>query len=165
MNLRIENALTKGEWIEKLSAFLHDSSVPEQPSYDKLTKRFTLNIRRIGYEYRKEQRLLFKRIRKWRLPRVPTALIVAGVEEATFDGDFPDNSAGADELNEIALDTEKSSLEIVGMFGSVVLQLSQSSYIEVADTGEPDEKDTVHDIGGLIISVELIEEVVSHWTA
>ena len=50
------------------------------------------------------------------------------------------------------------------IFEETFLRPSQSSYIEVADTGEPDEEDAVHDIGGLIISSELIEEMASQRT-
>jgi len=165
MHFKIEKVLSKPDWVAKLSAFIHDAIVLGPVEYDPLARRVVLNIRRIGYEHRQEQKFIFGLVKKWRIPYVPATLVIQDVEEISSNSIQIEEPFDADGIYELALQSEASILEISTTHGNATLRISEISVIELTDVGEPDKSYAIHAFNNLIIKPELIDEIVNRKVA
>ncbi|NIR42573.1 MAG: hypothetical protein GWN99_01610 [Gemmatimonadetes bacterium] len=157
MEISVRDVLAKPEWVYKLSAFLHDAVALEAFSYDEASSTFSLPLYRISYEYRRHKRLLWL-INSWVMPKVPCVLSIRPVRIAKAP--FADEKS---RLNDQLLGFGVSgdgSIDLMFRYSSIVLKCVDTASMLLSDTGEPTWNMRTTDFGRLLLSEDLIGEVL-----
>jgi hypothetical protein len=157
MQISIRDIGANAQWLAKISAFLHDASVPDPASYDRSRQIFRLALRRIGYEFgEKHQRGFFT---TWRMPYVPAVLTVTPVVLLTPEEE-PTTGYDGDQLVDIEMPTPVD-LELTTREGAISLRCVGPTTLTVADTGPPEPRLAISDVGALILPPALIAEIIN----
>jgi len=157
MQITIRDAQHKPEWLAKVGAFLHDAPLQDDGHYDESTQTFRLSLQRVGWEFRVRRTLLLLTI--WRMPFVPAVLTVAPVVVLRpLERDHEWNPG--DQLKALGMATP-SELHLVTDPGTIVLGCVEPATLTVTDSGPPGTRLAVTDIGRIIISPALVDEIVN----
>ena len=156
MQISIGDIGTKPRWLAKIAAFLHDAAVPDPPSYDARSQTFRLAIRRIGYEFGVKSQEGF--VTTWRMPYVPAVLTVTPVALLTPEEEFV--GYAGDQLVDIEMPTPPD-LQFTTLEGAIDLRCVGSATLTVRDSGPPEARLAVSDVGALILPPALITEIIN----
>lgn len=157
MQISIRDIGTNAQWLAKISAFLHDASVPDPATYAASSQTLTLAISRIGYEFRVERQEGF--FTTWRMPYVPAVLTVTPVVLGTPEEDASTGYDG-DQLVDIEMPTPVD-VQLTTREGVIGLRCVGPATLTVIDTGPPDTRLSISHFGALILPPALIAEIIN----
>jgi hypothetical protein len=158
MHIRIRDVAGKEEWIAKMAAFLHDATVRDPPTYDESAQTFRFALARIGYEYRRKRSWLWF-FTAWGMPLVPCVLTLAPVQLLTPE-EHPEGRWDFEQLVSIH-SPAPLQVELTTPDGTIRLRCIGPATLTLADSGPPETRLAVTSYGGLILSPELVSEIVN----